>query len=207
MRWPGSVAASVLADWQYKLWLTVTLGLLFCVPYFALQRLVVFPVRTLALSPLDRAIGFDPGWIWVYQSVYLLVGLVPWLATRAQLARYARGFAALSFTGFACFLLFPVAGPRPATVPTTGMYGWVAWYDRPTNAMPSLHVGLAAYTVLFGARMSRGRVDASTRRWLLVVGAAWAVAIAYAALATKQHYAIDLPAGLIATWLVHRWVR
>jgi membrane-associated phospholipid phosphatase len=87
------------------------------------------------------------------------------------------------------------------------MFSWLAWYDKPTNAMPSLHVGLAAFTVFFGARATAGLVDPSIRLRLIVVGVVWVAAIAYAALATKQHYAVDLPAGVVAAWLAHWIVR
>jgi membrane-associated phospholipid phosphatase len=204
MRWPADLAARVTAHWRFKVALSIGLTLLFCIPYFTLQRVTLFPVRTLALTPVDRAVVFDPRWVWVYQSVYVLIAVVPWLATsRPHLERYARGFAALSIVAFACFLLFPVTGPRPETVPNTGMFSWLVWYDRPTNALPSLHVGLAAFTVLFGARASAGPLESSARRWLLSIGVLWVAAIAYAALATKQHYAIDLPAGVLAAWLAH----
>jgi membrane-associated phospholipid phosphatase len=142
----------------------------------------------------------------VYQSVYLLIALVPWLAAaRSDLLRYAKGFVLLSGASFACFLFFPVACPRPESIPTTGMFAWLARYDGPTNTIPSLHVGLATFTLLFGGRTSRDAIARAARRRLLGVGAAWAAAIAYAALATKQHYAIDLPAGLLAAWLAFRW--
>jgi membrane-associated phospholipid phosphatase len=202
------VAACLTAEWRFKAGLTIVLTLFFCVPYFTVQRLTLFPVRTLALSSIDESVAFDPAWVWAYQSVYILITLVPWLLTsRAQLERYARGFMALSVFSFACFLLFPVAGPRPDVVPADGMFSWLVWYDRPTNAIPSLHVGLAAYTLFVAARASHDRLNASIRWRLLAIGVIWVAAIAYAALATKQHYAVDLPAGLLAAWLAHWWVR
>ena len=208
MRWRADVAARIAAHWQFKTALSVALTLLFCIPYFTLQRVTLFPVRTLDLTAIDRAVSFDPRWVWVYQSVYLLIAVIPWAVTsRPQLERYARGFLALSLVAFACFLLFPVAGPRPDTIPETGMFSWLAWYDRPTNAMPSLHVGLAAFTVFFGARATAGRLDPSIRLRFLLIGVIWVAAIAYAALATKQHYAVDLPAGVVAAWLAHWGIR
>ena len=208
MRWRADGAARISAHWQFKTALSVALTLLFCIPYFTLQRVTLFPVRTLDLTAIDRAVSFDPRWVWVYQSVYLLIAVIPWAVTsRPQLERYARGFLALSLAAFACFLLFPVAGPRPETIPETGMFSWLAWYDRPTNAMPSLHVGLAAFTVFFGARASLGVLAPSVRLRLIVIGVVWVAAIAYAALATKQHYAVDLPAGVVAAWLAHWGIR
>jgi len=206
MRFLGDAAARLTAHWRRKSALSVCLTVLFAVPYFTLQHVILLPVRTLRTTPIDDAIEFDPRWVWIYQSVYLLISVVPWLATdRRHLARYTRGFVLMSSLSFVCFLFFPIAGPRPEVVPTTGMFGWLAWYDRPTNELPSLHVGLAGFTLLFGARMSEGYPAAAVRRQLLSAGALWTGAIAYAALATKQHYAVDLPAGLLLAWLAHRW--
>jgi membrane-associated phospholipid phosphatase len=90
-------------------------------------------------------------------------------------------------------------------VPVAGLYAWLVWYDGPTNTLPSLHVGLAAYTLFFGARISHGVLDCGRRRLLLLAGGLWVSAIAYAALATKQHYVVDLPAGLLVAAVAHRW--
>ena len=132
---------------------------------------------------------------------------VPWLSTRRDdLRRYARGFVLLAAAGFVCFLLYPVDGPRPADAPRTGMWALLLSYDTPRNAMPSLHVGLAAYTVLFGVRALGADLGARARAAWTAAGVAWLAAIAYATLATKQHYAVDLPPGLVGAWLAHAWV-
>jgi membrane-associated phospholipid phosphatase/ketosteroid isomerase-like protein len=186
--------------------LSAGLTLFFCVPYFTLQRLTLFPARTLPLSVVDRAIDFDPAWVWAYQSAYLLLTIVPWMVTtRPELRRYARGFVLLSVVGFVCFLLMPVRGPRPDMEPTDAMLRILQWYDKPLNSFPSLHVGLAAYTVLFAGRVSRGRMTPAARWSLLSLAWLWTALIAYAALATKQHYAIDLPAGALLACACHWW--
>jgi hypothetical protein len=184
------------AHTSLKVWLSVGLTVFFCACYFSLQNVVFLPVRAFPLTRLDNAIPFNPRWVWAYQSVYLLLALVPWaLSARDDLVRYARGFLLMSCAGFACFALFPVAGPRPALVPAGGMFGWLVWYDKPTNVFPSLHVALASYSVLFAVRGSRGSLHKTMQRLLSIAGTVWLVAIAYAAVATKQHYAIDIPAG------------
>jgi membrane-associated phospholipid phosphatase len=197
---------SVTAEWRLKAALSVALTLFFCVPYFTLQRLPVLPARQLTPGWIDEAVGFIPAWVWVYQSVYLLMSVVPWLAASAgDLRRYARGFMLQSSIGFAFFLLVPIEGPRPAVVPSDVMFRLLLSYDGTLNSFPSLHVGLSAYTVLFAARISRGRLPPAARLRALVLLSVWAAAIAFAALATKQHYAIDLPAGAILAWFCHRW--
>jgi membrane-associated phospholipid phosphatase len=202
----GRAASCARANWRMKAALSVGLTVFFCVPYFTLQRLTLFPPRALALSPIDRAIDFDARWVWAYQSVYLLLAIVPWMAvTRAELRQYARGFLVLSAVGFACFLLLPIRGPRPDADAAGFMFRVLQSYDGPLNCFPSLHVGLAAYTVLFGARLTRDRMTIATRRTVVSLAWLWTTLIAYAALATKQHYAVDIPAGALVACVCHWW--
>ena len=144
--------------------------------------------------------------MWAYQSAYLLLTIVPWMVTtRPELRRYARGFLLLSGVGFVFFLLLPVRGPRPDIEAADAMFRILQWYDRPLNCFPSLHVGLAVYTVLFAASVSRGRMTPAARWSVLSLAWLWTALIAYAALATKQHYAIDLPAGALLACACHWW--
>jgi len=187
-----------------KIGLTIGLALAFGVPYFALQRFPLRAPRTLPLSVVDTSVPFAPGWAVVYQSLYLLMPAIAWMADSADsLRRYARGFLALAAAGFATFLAFPVAGPRPEAAPGAGLYGLLVRYDAPLNTFPSLHVALAAYSLLFGQHLLAGAGLAA--RSLLWPAAGWMAAIAYSTLATKQHYAVDLPAGLLLALLAHRW--
>jgi membrane-associated phospholipid phosphatase len=199
------VAGALSAHWRLKVRLSIALTLFFCIPYFLIQRLPLQPPRALPLSAIDRAIAFDPRWVWAYQSVYVLLSIVPWLAdSKAELLRYARGFVRLSCVGFVFFVLLPIEGPRPPDATGNGMFRLLAWYDRPTNVFPSLHVGLAVFTVLFAGRISRGRIVPAHRLALLTLASIWVGLIAYSALATKQHFAVDLPAGALLAWLCDR---
>jgi len=197
---------ALASHWRYKAALSVALTLAFCVPYFLLQRVVIVPVRHLPLSVVDRSIPFDPGWVWIYQSVYVLVSAVPWFATATgDLNRYARGFLLQAYIGFAVFLLFPVAGPRPETATGDVMFRLLLSYDSPLNSLPSLHVGLAVYTVLVAARLSRAMLPPAQCVGIVGAASAWCVAIAYSAIATRQHYAIDIPAGALLALLCFQW--
>jgi len=203
----GDLSTRVRAQWREKAAGSAALTAFFCVPYFALQRVVLMRPRRFPPTAVDDAIDFDPRWTWVYQSGYVLIAIVPWLLDRRHdLARYIRTFVWVSLAGFACFFFLPVIGPRPQTVPGTGMYALLISYDRPTNEFPSLHIALMTLTILTAARASRGRMASSQRVTVLSTATAWAAAVGFAALATKQHYAIDLPAGLILAVAVDRWL-
>jgi membrane-associated phospholipid phosphatase len=182
--------------------LGLTVGI--CVPYFALQQIEVFPHRTPYLTALDRLIPFDPAWIWPYLSITLLVPLMPMLSTsREQLGRYARGLALLCLACFAAFLLFPVLGPRPDVFPEHGLYALIVSYDRPSNSLPSLHAGLTTYSLLYGYRVLRGELAGRGRIAYMAFAAIWGGAILYSTMATKQHWAMDLPAAVLLAYGAH----
>jgi len=200
----GRILARLRAHAMLKLGLTAGLVVAFFVPYFALQHFPLRPPRTLPTASLDELVPFQPAWVVVYQSLYVLMPAVAWLADSADtLRRYARGFVALSAAGFVVFLAFPVMGPRPKVVSAEGLYGMLVHYDTPLNTFPSLHVALAVYSLLFAQHLLAGAGRSAPG--LILAGAAWTAAIAYSTLATKQHYAIDLPAGMLLALLAHRW--
>jgi len=199
----GAAISPVVASWRFKFLLAVGLTLAFCIPYFLLMYFPLRPVRTLPLTGLDRFAGFDARWVWVYQSIYLPINVLPWLATtREQLWRFARGFLLVCGLSFIIFALFPIDCPRPLVEHPTGMYRLLLLYDRPLNAFPSLHAGLLIYTLLFARRVIGCRFP-----WVVwAVLWVWTLLILYSTLATKEHYAVDLLAGafiaLAADWVV-----
>ncbi len=192
--------------WRTKLALYGVLSLAFCVPYFVIQHWPVFHIHSMPLLWLDRWIGFDPRWIYVYQSVYLLIPLTPWLATdRQHLWRYAKSFLLLCGSSFLIWVVFPIAAPRPSLTPHDGMWGVLLSYDGLINTLPSLHVGLATLAVLFG-QASLPADMVIVKRLFLGALIIWTLLISYATLATKQHYAVDLPAGALLAWICHHYV-
>ena len=148
-------------------------------------------------------VPFRPEWTLVYQSLYLLMPATAWLAdSAASLMRYARGFLALSARGIPRLPALPGRGPA-ARARGAGLYALVVRYDTPLNSFPSLHVALAVYSWLFARRLAAGASPAAQA--LVVLAAAWTVAIAYSTLATKQHYAVDLAPGVLLALAAHLW--
>jgi hypothetical protein len=200
------LGARLRAHPREKTVLLLGLSVGICVPYFLLQRLEgqVSPARL--ATPLDAWIAFEPAWVWAYLSIAVLVPLFPLLARRREeLRRFARGLALLCALSFASFLLFPVVGPRPAAVPDHALYAWLVARDGALNSFPSLHAGLTAYTLLFGWRILREGRSQRERLAHACAAALWAALILYGTLATKQHWAADLPPGLLAGWLAHHF--
>lgn len=204
LRWLGDRGRAHLPE---KIGVLLGLSIGICAPYFYLQRNSMLPAREGWNSPLDLWIAFDPRWIWAYASLALLVPLSPLLtSTRDGLARYARGLSWLCLTCFAAFLLFPVAGPRPAAPPADGLYGLIVAIDRPLNSMPSLHAGLAAYSLLHAWRVLRDALPRPARALCVALGVTWGGLILFSTLATKQHWVVDLPGAILIACAAHAWV-
>ena len=176
------------------------LGATYWTGYFLIERHPWHPPIQFTPLPMDRWTGFSPVWVWAYQLVYLLLPL-PFLATRREdLRRYAAGFGLIMLVAFSCFVLLPVLGPRPAIVPTTGMYGLVSRYDLPMNNLPSLHMAVATYSACAAIQVAHGTL----RRIFITLLPVVILLIGYSALATKQHYAVDLPPGVLLGWIAWR---
>jgi len=190
---------------KIAVWLGLAVGI--CVPYFALQQVQVFPLRTPPTTALDRWVPFEPGYIWAYLSIALLVPAAPALAaSRDALRRYATGLCLLCLPCFAAFAVFPVEGPRPPLAVDDPLYRLIVSLDRPTNSMPSLHAGLVVYSLVFGLRVLRDALGPRARAAVALVGCGWAGLILYSTLATKQHWALDLPPGAALAVCAHALV-
>jgi membrane-associated phospholipid phosphatase len=187
---------------KVAVWIGLAVGI--CVPYFALQHVGAPPLQGVPATALDRAVPFAPQWIYAYVSLGLLVPIGPLVAaTRDELARYAIGLALLCVPCFAIFLLVPVAGPRPEPGAAPWLYDAIVLVDRPSNSMPSLHAGLTLYSLLYVHRVLGPHLGARARWGVAIAGAVWGAAILYSTLATKQHWLLDLPAGLLVAWAAH----
>ena len=196
----------VRAHAWFKVCITVVLGVGFGVGYVTVQRFPIVTPRAFSLTGLDRAVAFEPGWIWVYESLVLIVNGVLWLCDdRSAIRRYAWSVAITSALCFVAFLVWPVSGPRPDVDVGPGLYSLVVMIDSPLNSFPSLHAGLLALAAMCAVRTLRTEQGAPVW-WLWVPGSALSVLILLATLFTKQHYAVDLVAGVGVAWGAGRWV-
>ena len=198
----SSLKLRFFALWREKLLLTFALNLVFWSAYSVLGRYHFFPVLSIPLTPLDRWIPFQPDfWTPFYLSIYILTFFVPWLITsRADLKRYALGLIIGTGLCFLAFFFFPTASPRPATFSSTYFYRFVLLLDGPLNAFPSLHAWFLCYTLLLAHTILGSRL--SLLDWVFLF--LWSAAILYATIATRQHYALDLPAGACLGYISHK---
>lgn len=145
-------------------------------------------------TPLDRAVPFVPEAVWVYMPCYYGSFVTTLLVTRDRFAFRAAGTAFLTITLLALpfFLLFPVAAPRPAAPGgpdwTAAFVRWLYENDPLVNTFPSLHVANAFLCAFLAMQ--------SSRRWGFLLGLN-AVAVCASVLLLKQHWAVDVPGGML----------
>src|SRR5437016_3010191 len=95
-----------------RLGILVGLGLLVSVPYFILERHVLFAAMEVPLTPVDRYVPFVQPAIWAYLSLYLQLMLPLFLVKDLrQLRHMAFGFALIAVASQILFLFWPTLTP------------------------------------------------------------------------------------------------
>lgn len=155
----------------------------------------LMPGRTLHVPELalDRVIPLQPTWALVYGSLYLFLILLPVLVVRQeeQIRRTVLAYLMVWIAAYACFLVYPTMAPRPAEVIGEGFGAWGLRFlysaDPPYNCFPSLHVAHSFVSALACYRVHRG---------VGIAAALCASLVGVSTLFTKQHYVLDVIAGM-----------
>jgi membrane-associated phospholipid phosphatase len=142
---------------------------------------------------LDAIFPLQPAWALVYGALYLFLILLPVLVVRhdEHLRRTVYAYLMVWTFAYACFLLYPTVAPRPARLTGDGFGVWglgllYSW-DPPYNCFPSLHVAHS-----FVSAFACHRVHRSVGLVAIVA----AVMVGLSTLYTRQHYALDVIAGV-----------
>jgi membrane-associated phospholipid phosphatase len=127
----------------------------------------------------------------VYLSLFPMLWLSPFvLRSPVQLRTFATSLAAVIVISGIGFLFVP-AEPIAASTIGSSLFGRLFhiadWVNLEHNYFPSLHVGMAIVCAI--------HYGGSSSRTAAVLFSFWAVAIAIAALLTRQHYIVDVLAG------------
>ena len=195
-------AAAVIPRHLYLKSIGTTLFIsLFFGAYFYLLKAPAYPSTVIPIILLDRLIGFQPLALPMYLSLWVYVSLPPTLlATRRELYRYALAMAATCFAGLIVFYFWPTVVPA-ADIDWAQYPGmdFLKNMDASGNACPSLHVATAVFSGIWLHHLLR-RFGAPL--WLLSVNWVWCIGIIYSTLATRQHVAVDVLAGLVLGALV-----
>ena len=172
--------------------------------YLYLLKSPAYPSTVMPVTLPDRLIGFHPLSLPLYMSLWLYVSLPPaLLATRRELYGYGLAIALTCLSGLIIFYFWPTTVPLAhidwALYP--GME-FLKEMDASGNACPSLHATTAIFSGIWLHLLLR-RVGAPL--WILLINWLWCLGILYSAIATRQHVAVDILAGLslgiLAAWL------
>ncbi len=162
--------------------------------YFFVNRLRVEPNRRIDLGiELDRKIPYVPFFALAYFSTYVFV-LQPFfiLSEARQFHWMLTSFVSISVLSSLIHATVPSKIERVEQVTAAGLSGWMlALFQKtckPYGNFPSMHVGLSV-PVVAANFMAGGPTIGG-------VMFAWAVLIAVSTLFTKQHYILDVLAGI-----------
>lgn len=150
---------------------------------------------------LDRALPLIPSWALVYGALYLFLIVLPIVVVRQDehIRRTVHAYLMIWITAYVFFfVVYPTAAPRPERVIGEGFGAWGlrALYssDPPYNCFPSLHVAHSFVSALTSHRVHRG---------LGVLATICAALVALSTLFTKQHYILDVIAGVILAFAAY----
>jgi len=194
--WYREAAAVIPMDIHLKSIGTMLFISLFFGAYFYLLKAPPYPATVMPITLLDHLIGFQPLALPLYLSLWVYVSLPPaLLATRRELYGYALAMAGTCLAALIVFYLWPTV--VPAADIDWARYPDVAFLksmDASGNACPSLHAATAVFSGIWLHHLLR-RFGAPP--WILSFNWAWCIGIVYSALATRQHVAVDVLAGLV----------
>jgi membrane-associated phospholipid phosphatase len=177
--------------------------------YALANHLFLFPPKLLPMYWVDRMTPFMPNSIWIYLSEYAFFTTI-YMVSRdmVNLNKFLYSFLILQVTSVTIFWLWPTTYPRDLFPLPQDLNAW-SYYafsslrgaDNPASCCPSLHVSsvfLCAFIYL----------DEQREKFPFFI--IWAAAIAVSTLTTKQHYLIDVVAGLLMAalhyWFFHKMV-
>jgi len=177
--------------------------------YYTTNHHPIFLPRELPMTFLDEMVPFLPWTIFIYISEYLYFTAIYIICKDLEnLNKYLYSFFFTQALSCLIFLVYPTTYPRdqfpvPAETPAflQSLWTWLRSQDAPTNCLPSLHVS----TVYLSAFIFR---DEQREKLPFFLG--WATLIALSTLPTKQHYLVDVVAGLVLAIVMyvvfHRWM-
>lgn len=187
------------------LWLKATVTPPFIAVFFGaclyLLKNPAYPTTVMPFTLLDQLIGFQPGAIPLYVSLWVYVSLPPaLLGTRNELFDHAAAMAATCLMGLLIFYFWPTTVP-PAQIDWALHPGmdFLKRMDAAGNACPSLHVATATFPARWFNFILR---RFGTPPWVLGLSWAWCAGIVYSTVAIRQHVVVHVVAGLVLGILV-----
>lgn len=189
-------------------WGIVTFGLGASL-YLLTNHFPLFEPKLLHMTWIDQAVPFIPETFWIYTSEYYLFAVVFFTAKNLHnVNKYLYSFFILQLISISFFIVYPTTYPREL-FPLPSDLDWLTYAlfenlrvaDQPTSCLPSLHVS-SCYLSSF--------IFLDEQRKKFPFFFIWATLVGLSTLTTKQHYLVDVIAGLFLAvavyWVFHRWV-
>lgn len=160
----------------------------------------------LPMPEFERSIPFLNWTIWIYivlYPIYIIWALANY-KNEGEMNKTVYGFILLTVISCLLFILFPVNYPRelyplaPGTDITTQIFMAMRVLDKPSNCLPSLHVGICYLFAYAFLKESRGK---------FIISFLISSLIAYSTLTTKQHYIYDIALGFLLSSAIYFFLR
>ncbi|OGT06916.1 MAG: hypothetical protein A2143_07390 [Gallionellales bacterium RBG_16_57_15] len=193
----------ITVHFWFKCFGTTGFTFVFFSAYVFLLKYPSYPVTIVPATALDRLIGVEPLALPFYLSLWLYVSLPPMLmTTRQAIIEYGMWIGGLCLVALTIFYFWPSTVPL-AHVDWSRYPGmaFLKGIDTAGNACPSLHVATAVFSWYW---LNSWPSALGLGRGVQIFSACWCVTIVYSTMATKQHMALDVAAG-IGLALVFIW--
>lgn len=150
----------------------------------------------LSMSSFEESIPFLPWTIWIYivlYPIYLIWALYSYKDIQ-EMNKTMYGFLILTVVSCVCFIILPISYPRDMyplgfhNDTTTIIFKAMRAADKPSNCLPSLHVGIC-YLFAYGFFKEN--------KTKFIISLVISTLVAISTLTTKQHYIYDIVAGFI----------
>lgn len=189
-------AARIANLWVLKMLSTAGGIAVFFYAYFWVMRHPLGAVTVMPVTWVDELIGFQPISFPLYVLLWVYISLGTALARDfRELATFGVAALGMSVVGIAIFMLMPTRTPDFGI--DWSLYPSMQFLksvDVGGNAFPSLH---AAFCVFTAVALHAQLGSIGTARWPLAANAMLCTGILYSTMATRQHVALDVLAGVM----------
>lgn len=185
----------------YKEILFLLMIIIWAVFYFGMNELTTMRTTHFPRFASETKIPFISWFIFVYISVYF-AALAPYFFIKDKIIfkKFIAAFVSVSLASSLIYLIYPVETIRPrieAKNIADHLYLFITSMARPYNLLPSEHVS-SAFLAYFFCRLVNKPLS-----WLFLI---WVILISLSTLFVKQHYVIDIFAGIILAYLTFKAV-
>jgi membrane-associated phospholipid phosphatase len=202
-RFPTLFTLPLFINQENKYFAGIFLSIIAAFLYLTSNHIHIITPQQLPMGWIDNIVPFLPYTIWIYLSEYVLF-IVIYVGCRdlTTLNKYFYSFLFLQSLSVAVFWIWPTTYPRELFPLPTDLdpvsyfiFNSVRQTDSAANCCPSLHISCVYLSVFIFLEEQRKKFP-----FFFI----WGTCIAVSTLTTKQHYWIDVIAGLIMAIFAYR---